>query len=404
MQELIYRLKRAWHYFKTGLWGGAIGQLKYHHPEKKLKIIAITGTDGKTTTATLTYQLLKGAGYKVGLISTVAAYIDDEVIDTGFHVTSANPRDLYKFMHQMVEKGLEYLVLEVTSHGAYQYRTWGIKPYIAALTNLDYEHLDYHLTKKNYLEAKMLILKQAEIVVLNEDQDYFPIIKKALPSSTKILTFGKHKRFGATIEKAIRQYFPEDFNRLNAALATTIARQFEISEKVIAQVFSKFKLPMGRMEFIDNDLDVNLIVDFAHTSQALESALKSIRKNYAKKGLLISVFGCAGLRDVAKRPRMGRIGAELSDIAIFTAEDPRTENVWVIINQMKSNLKGYHDRVISVPNREEAIKFALQNYAKAGNTIAIFGKGHEQSMCYGTTEKLWNDITGTKELLKELKK
>jgi UDP-N-acetylmuramoyl-L-alanyl-D-glutamate--2,6-diaminopimelate ligase len=398
MKELIYRVKRLWHYFKSGLFGGMVGQIKYHHPERKLKVIAITGTDGKTTTSTLTYSLLKTAGFKVGLISTVAAYIGDEELDTGFHVTSSSPADLYRFMNQMVEAGLEYLVLEVTSHGAYQYRTWGIRPIIAGLTNIDREHLDYHLNWQNYLEAKLLILKPSEVVVLNEDQDTYPTVKKALAGS-KIITFGKEKRFGAATEKAVRNRFDDEFNRLNAFMAITIAKKLGVNEKDIVKGITDFKLPAGRMEFIPNKLDATLIVDFAHTPQALENALKSIRKNQARDKKMVAIFGCAGLRDTTKRAPMGKIGSGLADMAIFTAEDPRTENIWSIINQMKSDLGDNYDKVISIADRREAILYALQNYGDANHVIAIFGKGHEQSMCYGKTETLWNDITGVKEML-----
>jgi UDP-N-acetylmuramoyl-L-alanyl-D-glutamate--2,6-diaminopimelate ligase len=404
MQELVYRFKRVWHYFKTGLLAGLPAQIRYHHPQQQLKIIALTGTDGKTTTATLVYHLLKTAGYRVGLISTVAAYIGDQTIDTGFHVTTAHPKDLYGLMAKMVQAELEYLVLEVTSHGAYQYRTWGIRPFLAGLTNIDREHLDYHLNYQNYLAAKLLILRQADTVVLGEDQDSFTPIKKMLPAGTNILTFGRYKRFGAKVEKAIRQFFPDDFNRLNAALAITLVKKLGLGDKAIVSALATFTLPTGRMEFIPNHLGVNIIVDFAHTPQALENALRSIHKNHRSKrgSKLIAIFGSAGLRDRAKRPAMGYIGAKLADLAIFTAEDPRTENIWVILNQMKAELGNFHDKVLSIPDRRQAIEFALRHYAQPGNTIAIFGKGHEQSMCYGTTEHLWNDITGTKELLGQL--
>lgn len=404
MKTIIYKLKRIWHFARSGLLGGYLGELRYHHPQRKLKIIAITGTDGKTTTSTMVYHLLKTAGFKVGLISTVAAYINEEVLDTGFHVTSNSPGDLYRYMDMMVKKGLEYLVLETTSHGAYQYRTWGIRPIIAGLTNIDREHLDYHLSWENYLAAKLLILRPADSVVLNEDQDSFNTVKKAL-AGKRLLTFGKEKRFGAATEKAIRSSFNDEFNRLNAAMAITIVKDLGVNEKNIVKALQTFTLPAGRMEFIPNQLGAQIIVDFAHTPQALENALKSIRKNYAKGKKMIAVFGCAGLRDGSKRAPMGKIASELADTAIFTAEDPRTENIWTIINQMKSDLGDHHNKVISIPDRREAVLYALKNFAHDGNVIAVFGKGHEQSMCYGTTEHLWNDITAIKGMLKnELKK
>lgn len=405
-KEIIYRLKRPYHFFKTGLFGGFPAQLRYFFPEKKLKIIAVTGTDGKTTTSSLIYQLLKEAGYKVGLISTVAAYIGDQELDTGFHVTSPHPHDLYKFLRQMVAAKIEYLVLEVTSQGAYQYRMWGIKPFIAGLTNVDFEHLDYHLTQENYLAAKMLVLNHSRTAVVNQDQDIFAHVKKNLRPKTKLMTFGKETRFSSALEKAIRTTVREDYNRLNAYLAITIVKKIGITDKDIIAALAKFKLPQGRMEIVPNNLNFTMIVDFAHTPQGLNSALSNIRKNYVKKNAqLIGLVGCAGLRDVQKRPKMGKIMGKYCDIAIFTAEDPRTENIWSIINQMKSGLEGTQAKVISLPHREEALTWAIKEYGKKNNVIAIFGKGHEQSMCYdGVTETLWNDICGAQKIIKKLEK
>ncbi len=406
LQEIIYQAKRPYHFFKTGLFGGFPAQLRYFFPEKKLKIIAVTGTDGKTTTSTLIYQLLKEAGYKVGLISTVAAYIGDKELDTGFHVTSPHPRDLYKFMRQMVKEKIEYLVLEVTSQGAYQHRMWGIKPLIAGLTNVDFEHLDYHLTQENYLAAKMLVLNHSRTAVVNQDQEIFSAVKKSLRPKTKLLTFGKETRFSSSLEKTLRTTLREDYNRLNAYLAITIAKKIGVTDKDIISALVKFKLPQGRMEIVPNNLNFTMIVDFAHTPQGLNGALSNIRKNYVKKNTkLIGLVGCAGLRDVQKRPKMGKIMGQYCDLAIFTAEDPRTENIWSIINQMKSGLEGTQAKVVSIPHREEALTWAIKEHGKNNNVIAIFGKGHEQSMCYdGVTETLWNDICGAQKIIKKLEK
>ncbi|MDO5561240.1 MAG: UDP-N-acetylmuramyl-tripeptide synthetase [bacterium] len=405
MKNLVYKLKRPYHFFKTGLLGGWRAEMRYRFPQKKLKIITVTGTDGKTTTATLIYQMLRSGGYKVGLISTVAAYIGHKKIDTGFHVTSPHPSQLYRLMRQMVKEGIEYLVLEVTSQGAYQYRTWGIKAAIAGLTNIDYEHLDYHLTQENYLQAKMLVLNSAKKVVINQDQEIFNQVKKSLHKNIKLITFSKTTRFGANVEKALRAAFSEDYNRLNGILALTIAKQVGVADKDLAAALENFQLPEGRMEILPTTLPLTMIVDFAHTPQALSGALPNIRRNFVKKGKLIGIVGCAGLRDRLKRPKMGKIMAQYCDLAIFTAEDPRSENVWSIINQMKSDLGDNYGKVISIPNREQALQFALENFGKDDNVIAIFGKGHEQSMNYdGKTEILWNDITGAKKILAKLEK
>lgn len=404
IKNFIYHFKRFYHFFTTGLYRGLTAQLRYGQAQKKLKIIAITGTDGKTTTATLVYQLLKAAGYRVGLISTVAAYINEQEIDTGFHVTSPVPNQLYKFMQQMVKENLEYLVLEVTSQGAFQWRDWGIKPLIAGVTNIERDHLDYHLTWENYLAAKMLILNKAQKVVANSDGDYFLSVKKQLRPGIKLITFSKNTRFSAPLEKVIRAKFVEEFNRLNAYLAIEIAKSIGVLDKQLIAGIENFTLPPGRMEIIPNQLQATIIVDFAHTPAALSAAIPSIRRNYTQKGgKLVVVFGCAGLRDAGKRPKMGKIATDLADVAIFTAEDPRSENIWSIINQMKSDISPNERKVISIPNRADAVYYALKNYARDHNTIAIFGKGHEQSMNYdGKTEVEWNDIVACKHIIADL--
>jgi len=400
MKELLYRLKRVYHFFTTGA-EGYLAAARYHHPEKKLKIILVTGTDGKTTTSSLIYHLLKKSGFKVALLSTVAAYIGDETLDTGFHVTSPEPADLYRYLDKMVTAGMEYLVLELTSQGAYQYRAWGIQAEVAALTNIDRDHLDYHLTYENYLRAKMLVLNAASTAVVNDEAACFPLVKKYLAPGIKMVTFNPSTRFSAPLEKAIREKFAEDYNRLNAILAVTVAKQFGLSDKRLAQAIGDFTLPQGRMELVPNKLGITMIVDFAHTPQALAAVLPAIRKRYVQKNSqFIGIVGCAGLRDHTKRAAMGRLLAEHCDLAIFTSEDPRTENVWSIIQQMKAELSPFHGRVLSIANREEALRFALHHYAQPGNVIAIFGKGHEQSMNYdGQTETLWNDITGAQQIM-----
>ncbi|MBQ6154788.1 hypothetical protein IJI99_02830 [bacterium] len=405
MKQIIYILKRYYHFFKTGL-RGALAAAQYHHPERELTIILVTGTDGKTTTSTLIYQLLKSADYPVALLSTVAAYIGDKALDTGFHVTSPQPQDLYKFMRQMVDAGMKYLVLEMTSQGAYQWRNWGIKAKVAALTNIDREHLDYHLNYDNYLAAKMLVLNSAQVAVANSEQDCFSQVKKQLKPDVKLIPFNKQTKFGKKIDAAIKAKFPQAYNQLNAILAVTVAQQFKISDQQIVSGLKDFKLPAGRLELVPNKLGINMIVDFAHTPQALAAVLPEIRRQYVKKGgQLIGIVGCAGLRDHLKRPAMGRIMAENYDIAIFTAEDPRTENIWSIIAQMKQDLGEYHSRVISIANRREALFFVLRKFGHAGSTIAIFGKGHEQSMNYdGKTETPWNDIEQAGIMMRFLEK
>lgn len=402
--ELIYRLKRPVHLIKTGLLKGLPAQIKHGFPNRKLKIIAITGTDGKTTSSTLLYHVLHQAGKKVALISTVAAYIDGEKFDTGFHVTSPSPDQLYAFMKKMVERDIEYLVLEYTSQGAYQYRLFGIRPLIAGVTNIDQDHFDYHLNYRNYLAAKAIVLQKAKTVIINEDdQSYYRLRKILQGGQQRLIDYSQDIKLDNKIEKAIKQRFIETFNQNNARLVSTMAIEMGIEAKDIASAIISFEGVPGRIQEIPNKKGLIIFVDFAHTPQGLRSALTAmqmIRKKEKLPGNIIAVYGCAGLRDAAKRPMMGEIGVELADLCVFTAEDPRTEDIWSIIRQMKESLRTGHNKIVSVPDRQEAITFAITKLAKRGDIVAIFGKGPEQSMCYGTEELPWSDEEAVKKALK----
>lgn len=389
LKNLLYHLKRPYHFVKTGLLNGLVAEIRYFFPARKITIFAITGTDGKTTSSTMLYHILQHAGYKVALLSTVAAYLGDEEIDTGFHVTSPQPRDLHHFMRKMVDNGYTHLVLEVTSHGMYQYRTWGITPKIAGITNVDREHLDYHVTYQNYLAAKGELLKKAEIAIGNADNRSFHRLKKYL-GSKKLIPYSADMEIPSKVSAVIKNRFAEAYNQMNARLVYTILKQIDFSDQAFIEAIPLFPGIPGRMETITIKKPYTVIVDFAHTPQGLESALTAIRKAHPKQKI-ISIVGCAGLRDFAKRPLMGEIATRLSDVAIFTAEDPRTENVWSIIRQMKENLTEHHNKIISIADRGEAIMYAMNTLAQKNDIIVVFGKGHEKSMCYGTVEYLWND-------------
>ncbi len=408
IKNIIYKLKRPYHFIKTGLLNGLVAEIKYKFPAKKLKIITITGTDGKTTSSTLLYHVLKTANKKVGLLSTVAAYMGKKSIDTGFHVTSPQPSDLQKFMRQMVDKNYEYLVLEVTSHGNYQFRNWGIKPVISGLTNIANEHLDYHLNYEEYLNAKSGILSKAPVAVINADDRSYPILIKKL-SNTNLITYSKQTPLDPKVQSIIEKVFPEDYNQMNAKLVYALAKSLNVSDSDYIAGLKTFTGVPGRMEIVKNtsvnstSKNVNIIVDFAHTPQGLRSVLRTIKEKIEKngsKGRLIAVFGCAGRRDKGKRPEMGKIGVEVADLSIFTAEDPRNEDIWSIIRQMKEQLTTGHNKIISIAERGEAIEYALTKLAKPGDTVVVLGKGHEESMNYNGVEYPWNDIKAIEQILK----
>lgn len=398
---LKFRAQKAFHFGKSFLLAALPASYFNGQPGKKLKIYGITGTDGKTTSSTMLYHVLKTAGHKVALISTVAAFIGDEEIDTGFHTTSPEPWAIHALLKRCLDAGVEHVVLEVTSHGVYQYRVWGIHFTLAGVTNISNEHLDYFVDWETYAGVKSQLLENADHAVINEDDRSFAFLQERLKKEkTPFTTY--HQKLGRdVVSEASRERFPEEYNRWNSMLVATMARHLGISDTVIAQAFKTFEGVRGRMQFIANDRGLKIVVDFAHTPNALEKALTALRPQTS--GKLIAVFGCAGLRDRTKRPAMGGVATRLADMAIFTAEDPRTEDLQVIIRQMKEGVKSpNHRKVVSIPDRREAIQFALK-HAKKGDTIGIFGKGHEQSMCYGTVETPWSDQRAVHELLEEHK-
>lgn len=386
-----------------------LANLEFGFPSRGVRILAITGTDGKTTTSTLLYHILKTAGKKVALISTVAAYIGNEEIDTGFHVTNPSPFALQKLLARTVRDGMEFVVLETTSHGLDQNRNWGITPEIAAITNITREHLDYHKTYELYMQTKAKLLTRALFAVLNEDDELsFEKLQKIVKDSNVPYASARVKELPSLVMRAARKRFGEEaYNFENTAVAVKIAEKLGVDGKLIAQAVRSFPGVKGRMEIVSTDNDVQVIVDFAHTPNALLRALVTVGSRMKKEkrtGRLIVVFGCAGLRDAGKRPLMGGIASEHADVAVFTAEDPRTEDIWTIISQMKSGVRSGHDKIVSSADRYEAIMFALKKLAQPGDTVLITGKGHERSMCYGTVEYDWSDQEAVQKVLADQEK
>lgn len=400
LKLLIYYCKRPYHFFKTGLFQALPAMIKYRFPQRKLQIIVVTGTDGKTTTTSLVYHILKQAKKKVGLISTVAAYMGNDESDTGFHVTSPPPKDLYRFMRQLVDRSYSHLVLEVTSHGVYQFRSWGIKPLLAGLTNISPEHLDYHVTYPEYVKAKMLILKVAKQAIINKDDYSYAEIRRQAKGHS-FASYSTENELPKKVSRAINTRFPEIYNQMNARLAFRMAQTLGVTDNDIAKAISTFPNLPGRMEVVTTQ-PCRVIVDFAHTPRAVEAALQAIRSRYPE-GTLIAVLGAAGRRDSSKRSEMGRVATNVADYVVLTAEDPRTEDVWSIIRQMKEGLTESHHKITTVVDRKEAIRFAMQNLATTKqDTVVVLGKGHEKSMCYGQTEFPWSDQAAIQEIIKSL--
>lgn len=377
-----------------------LANIIYGFPSRGMRFIGVTGTDGKTTTTNMIYQILKQAGFKTSMVSTINAEINGEKIDTGFHVTNPDYFLLQKLINKAKRAGTEIFVLEVTSHGLDQFRTWGINFHIGVITNITSEHLDYHKTWDNYFNSKAKLIKNSKWSVLNRDEDHFERLRDL--AKGLVATFGKSEKadFNPEINK-FKLKLPGEFNILNALAAIAATNILGVDQKQAAKTLEEFTNLEGRMQVVENKKDLKIIVDFAHTPNALENALNTLKKE--TKGKLISVFGCAGLRDVKKRPLMGAISANLADFTVITAEDPRgdIERINAEILEGVEKAGGKLGKNVFVENdRQKAIELAINSLAKKGDTIGIFGKGHEKSMnINGDKELPWSDYEAVQKVL-----
>lgn len=390
----------------------------YGNPSEKLKIIAVTGTKGKTTVVHLIYHILKKLGYRVGMISTIKAVVGESVYDTGLHVTNPEPLLLQKLLREMVDKNLEYVVLEVTSHGLDQDRIYGVEINTAVITNITKEHLDYHKTFSKYRSTKFKLLEGSDNLILNADDDSYALFINKLINK-KITTYAQRKK--ADITGKVLSIDGDDmkyeiktgeakftgsiallgvYNLYNILASISAVSSLGIKPKKILETLVDFEPPEGRLEKIKNKKGLDIYIDFAHTPDSLENLLLLLKEK--KKGRLISVFGCAGERDRRKRFEMGKISGKLSDVSVITAEDPRSENVLDICNEIKrgaiySKAKDYFLKInngslyLVIPDRFEAIYYAINKIAEKNDTVVICGKGHEKSMCYDDIEHPWSD-------------
>ena len=403
----------------------------YDYPSRKLVVIGITGTDGKTTTTNLVYHILKTSGVAVGMISTVNAVIGDEALDTGFHVTTPESPDIQRYLAQMVDAGLTHVVLETTSHGLVQKRVAEVDYDLAAVTNVTHEHLDYHRTYEGYVQAKGLLFESLSgkavtgkgvqtLAVLNRDDDSYRYLAKITqvpqlsysltkdrelwadeientPSELRFTVHGPEKTF------RVRTPLIGRYNVHNglAALALTVFG-LNVPVEAAQEAFSSVPIVPGRMETIDLGQDFLAIVDFAHTPNGIRQALSTARE--LTEGKVITVFGSAGLRDVEKRKMMPEIAAGLADKMILTAEDPRTESLDGILADMAEGArKGGGEEGVTFwrePDRGTAVRRAV-DIAEPGDLVILCGKGHEQSMCFGHIEYPWDDRTALRAALAE---
>lgn len=416
MVVLYYLLVNMWQKIKN-LYHTSVAvvcAIWFGFPGKKIKVIGITGTDGKTTTTHLTHHILKTAGKKTSMISSVYAEIAGIKYDIGFHVTTPDPWMIQKFLRQAVIAGDEYMVLEVTSHALDQNRVWGIDFEIGVLTNITHEHLDYHQNYPNYVRTKEKLLQMSNVKIINCDDASFSQLDTSVKNTA--VTYGK--KSGADITPQTMTFIsplPGEYNEYNCLAAIAVAKEIGINHGIVQKALNSFSGVKGRYEKIKTGTNFEVIIDFAHTPNAIEQLLKTIRPTV--KGKLIHVFGSAALRDVTKRPLMGEKSAMYADMMVFTEEDYRTEDVEDIIDHIAKGakkggaveyliddaekaLKAKKTIFLRIPDRQAAIGFAIQKLAKKGDVVVLTGKAHEKSLCRGTVEYPWDEHEAVNKALK----
>jgi UDP-N-acetylmuramoyl-L-alanyl-D-glutamate--2,6-diaminopimelate ligase len=395
----------------------------FHYPSRKLKVIGITGTNGKTTTAYLIKSILERTGHKTGLIGTIEYLIGTRQIPAS--VTTPQSYDLQNYFAQMLKDGAKYGVMEVSSHSLVQKRVLGINFHRAIFTNLTRDHLDFHKTPNQYKQAKAILFKNLSpesITILNADDPvsrYYAKITPAqtiwyhiighptkikLPSTTPIIQaeIKESSLYGNTIllktpigETTIQSPLIGRHNVYNILAAAATAVSLGVPVETIREGIEQFKVMRGRMETIPTSTGYTVMVDFGHTEDALKNVLLSLKP--LVKGRIITVFGCGGDRDRGKRSLMGKVVSKLSDLFVITSDNPRSEDPLKIIKNIRKGIRrksGYYTE----PDRYEAIKKAL-SLAQSGDLVLIAGKGHETYQIFKDTVKPFDDREVVKQLL-----
>ncbi|MEX2029107.1 MAG: UDP-N-acetylmuramoyl-L-alanyl-D-glutamate--2,6-diaminopimelate ligase [Candidatus Paceibacterota bacterium] len=413
MKFLSKKLKKIWWRVKS------IGAMRYYgHPSKKLKIVGVTGTNGKTTIATLLYKVATALGYKAGLIGT----IENIIVDERREVTHTTPDSvsLTKLLSEMAAKECEYVFMEVSSHALDQNRVWGINFTGGIFTNLTHDHLDYHKNLENYFLSKrkfFRMLSESAFALSNADDER----GKAMIEGSKARKFlyeftniegpaSLDKRFQGEIIKIdvsgielkigggiIKSKLLGKFNAYNLLAVWSACELLGFDMKKVKNILENIEPPRGRFEHFISKEGVLAIVDYAHTPDALEKVILTARE-IKSGGRLISVFGCGGDRDPQKRKIMGKIGASLSDIAIFTSDNPRGEDPEKIIEEMKADLSPEElQKVKTIPIRHKAILEAVK-IAQKGDVILVAGKGHEDYQEIKGVKRHFDDMEELKKL------
>ncbi len=361
----------------------------FGNPADSLKLLGVTGTNGKTSVTYMLKKILEKAGHKVGLVGTIQNMIGDEIIAA--NNTTPNAYELNSLFALMKAKGCSYAIMEVSSHALDQSRVYKLNFDVAMFTNLTQDHLDYHITMENYLEAKKKLFKMCKTAVINSDDSYSEELIKDLGCNIVTYSTKDNSTYSAKAVNyrpaSVDYEFVSDndighirvntgggFTVYNSLCAASCAKEIGIPLSTVAAALSELKGVKGRAEVVPTGKDFTIIIDYAHTPDGLKNILTTFKE--CKKNRLIAVFGCGGDRDKTKRPIMGNIASHFSDYAIVTSDNPRTEEPKAIIENILEGMKNSNIPVKVIENRIEAIKFAI-SIAQPDDIIVLAGKGHE---------------------------
>ncbi len=390
----------------------------FDNPSKKLKLIGITGTNGKTTIASLLFQLFKSAGYKVGLLSTVKILVDEKE----YKATHTTPDSITinHFLNEMVQSGVDYCFMEVSSHGVHQKRTDALSFEGGIFTNLSHDHLDYHETFAEYRDVKKSFfdnLPKTAFALTNKDDKNGEVMLQNTIARKRTYSLKSFSDYKAQIlenqlsglllkinDQEVWVRLIGTFNAYNLLAIYGAAIELGLESIEVLRLLSELESVSGRFQYIVSDKNITAIVDYAHTPDALENVLNTINDIRTKNEKLITVVGCGGDRDKTKRPIMAEIATALSDKVILTSDNPRSENPETIISEMESGVAPQnYKKTVSITDRKQAIKTACQ-LANPNDIILIAGKGHETYQEIQGVRHDFDDMKIVKEILDQLQK
>ncbi len=397
---------------------------KYGFPGKKLKVMGVTGTNGKTTTSFMIHAMLTKAGIKSALMTTVGYGVGDDIIHQKIHMTTTKSSVLQQRLKDFAAQGVEWVIVETSSHSLAQNRVWGVPYQIAVMTNITHDHLEYHGTFERYLEAKTKLFKIAnrnglKLGIANAEDPNADAFLKYVDNKT---TYGIKKgdlhainvnltpdgstytAIAGTDSYDIKVNIAGEFNVSNSLAAISVGRKLGLSKAQIEEGIAALDSVEGRMNSINAGQDFSVIVDFASTPDGFEKFFESVRP--LVKGKLIAMFGSAGRRDETKRAKQGAIAAKYADVVVLTEEDDRDEDGMVILNQIAEGAitegKVLNETLFLVHNREEAIGYALTLAKSKDDAVVLLGKGHEKTIERVDGEYPWNEAEAAKAALETI--